>query len=51
MKNDEKEEITNLVWTDLKTVAHSSHNWRLKNVPKEVKIQGPEENGKNEILI
>jgi hypothetical protein len=48
MKKDEKEETTNLVQTDLKTVAHNSHNRCSKNAPKEVKIQGPEENGKKQ---
>ena len=48
MKKDEEEDTTNLVWIDMKTVAPNSHNRRSKNAPKEVKIQGPNENGKKQ---
>jgi len=45
MKKDEGEETTNLVQTNLKTIAHNSHNRRSKNAPKRWKIQNLE-NGK-----
>jgi len=46
MKKYEEEEMTNLVWTNLETIAHSSHSRRSKNSSKRWKIQTLEENGK-----
>jgi hypothetical protein len=46
MKKDNEEDMTNLVWTNLEMIAHSSHSRRSKNTSRRRKKQNLEENGK-----